>query len=144
MLEWIRANEWLLSWLGALSIVMFAGALIAVPLVLVRLPADYFAPPKRDKSRAGWRRPMLRILWLVGKNFLGAVLVVAGLAMLFLPGQGILTLLLGVSLMDSPGKYRLERWIVTRRPVIAAINALRKRSGAAPLAFGGGLGKEAE
>jgi hypothetical protein len=123
---------------------MFVGALILVPLAIVRLPADYFAPPKRDKRRARWRRPVLRAFWLAGKNFLGGVLVLAGLAMLFLPGQGILTLLLGVSLMDFPGKYRLERWIATRRPVIAAINGLRRRSGAAPLEFGEGLPEERE
>jgi hypothetical protein len=59
MLEWIKANVTALGWLGALSLVMFLAALVLVPWVIVRLPSDYFAPPKRDRSRYHWRRPVL-------------------------------------------------------------------------------------
>ena len=61
------------------------------------------------------------------------VLVLAGLIMLVVPGQGLLTLAVGLVLVDFPGKYRLERWLVTRPPVWRAINWLRKRAGREPL-----------
>jgi hypothetical protein len=69
----------------------------------------------------------------VGKNLLGALLVLAGLAMLVLPGQGILTILLGLAFLDLPGKRRAELWLVSRPPVLAAVNRLRLRAGREPL-----------
>ena len=73
---------------------------------------------------------------VIGKNVLGAIFVVAGLIMLVLPGQGIFTILIGIMLLDFPGKYRLERWIVARRPVLQSINWLRQRAGRAALVLG--------
>jgi hypothetical protein len=70
---------------------------------------------------------------LVGKNLLGAVLIVAGLLMLVVPGQGLLTIAVGLALTDFPGKFRLERWIVKRPSVWRTINWLRRRAGREPL-----------
>jgi hypothetical protein len=70
---------------------------------------------------------------VIGKSLLGYVFIAAGVLMLVLPGQGMLTILVGIILVDFPGKYRLERWIVTRRPVLRFINRLRRRAGRAPL-----------
>ena len=136
MREWIGAHQTVLGGLlVALSVVMFLGGLVLVPWIVVRLPADYFARRRRDRSRYRWRHPVVRIGCLAGKNVAGLLLVLAGVAMLALPGQGILTILIGVTLMDFPGKYRVERWIVQRRPVLGAINALRRRAGRGPLQF---------
>ena len=55
--------------------------------------------------------------------------------MLVLPGQGILTILVGFTLLDFPGKFRLQRWIVTRRGVLESINWVRKKAGREPLAL---------
>ncbi len=63
------------------------------------------------------------------KNTVGLVLVVAGLVMLVLPGQGILTMLAGIVLIDFPGKYQMERWAVERPAVLRAINWTRKKAG---------------
>jgi hypothetical protein len=67
------------------------------------------------------------------KNLMGYVLIAAGIAMLVLPGQGMVTMLLGIILVDLPGKYRLERWLVARGPVFRSINWLRRRAGRDPL-----------
>ncbi|NNM26663.1 MAG: hypothetical protein HKO59_11890, partial [Phycisphaerales bacterium] len=77
--------------------------------------------------------PLIQLAWQVGKNVLGVVLALAGLAMLVLPGQGLLTLLVGVLLIDGPGKYGFEKWLVARRPVLRSINWLRRRGGHPPL-----------
>ena len=66
---------------------------------------------------------------LITKNLLGIVLLIAGLAMLLVPGQGLLTIVVGMLLIDFPGKFRVERWLVTRRQVWRSINWLRKRAG---------------
>ena len=59
---------------------------------------------------------------------LGIVLSLPGV-----PGQGILTILMGVVLVDFPGKYGVERWIVSRRFVKGAVNKLRVKLGRPPL-----------
>jgi hypothetical protein len=74
------------------------------------------------------QHPVLRPIYLIAKNLLGLVLIIAGIAMLVLPGQGLLTIVVGVVLMNFPGKYRLERWLATRRPVWRSLNWLRRRA----------------
>jgi hypothetical protein len=127
MLTWIRGHETLLWWLGALSIVMAVGTLVVLPIIVARLPADYFT---RDQRPTGGRTPTmtLRLLSLVGKNLLGLVLILAGVAMLVLPGQGILMVLIGLMLMDFPGKRALERRLVQQPSVCQAINWIRAKA----------------
>ena len=76
---------------------------------------------------------MVRAALLIGKNIFGVVFVLMGLAMLLLPGQGILTIVIGLVLIDFPGKYNLERWIVSRRAVLNSINWLRQRADRGPI-----------
>jgi archaellum biogenesis protein FlaJ (TadC family) len=133
MIEWIRAHDVLIGWLVVASVVTFVGTLIAVPMLIVRLPADYFA--HRDRHRTPWadRHPLARILLLTVKNAAGALFVVMGILMLVLPGQGIVTMLIGITLLNFPGKFHLERWVVTRGPVRRAVEWLRRRAGREPL-----------
>jgi hypothetical protein len=118
-------------WLGAFSALMFVASLIAVPMIVVRLPADYFT---HEHRAADWlRSPSVRIEWLLLKNLCGIVLVLGGLAMLVLPGQGVLTILLGFALLDLPGKKRVIAWIVRRPGVLSSINWIRRRRGHPPI-----------
>ena len=66
------------------------------------------------------------------KNGLGLVFLLAGFAMLFLPGQGVLTMLIGVSLIDFPGKRTIERKLIGSPAVLKSINALRRKFGKPP------------
>lgn len=131
--QWMDAHSAMLWWLAAASIVMFLGSLIAVPMMVVRIPENYFAHAERpDCVREQWPSP-LRIIYALLKNTLGAVLALAGIAMLVLPGQGLITLFIGLTLMDFPGKYRLERSIVAYPAVHQSMNWLRARRGVPPL-----------
>ena len=131
-----RVREWLstdvLVGLGIFSIVAFVGTLIAIPIILVRLPPDYF-DLRRPRGWMEGHHPLLRLTTRLLKNVLGAVFFLAGVAMLVLPGQGILTMLIGISLMDFPGKRKLERTFVSHPSVLRAINAIRERFGHPPL-----------
>ena len=135
MRELIRAHEGAIMWIAGLSVLAFVATLIAVPWLILRLPPDYFAHGRRPRSEGPRRHPVVHAAFLIAKNLLGYVLILAGIAMLFLPGQGILTILLGIILVDLPGKYRLERWAVSHPAVRAAINRLRRRAGREPLLF---------
>jgi hypothetical protein len=125
-----------LIWFGVSSVVLFVGTLVAIPFILVRLPPDYF-DERRPRLWMPDHHPVLRLVGLFVKNAVGAVFLVVGIALLFLPGQGILTILIGVSLLDFPGKRYCERKIVGQPAVLKAINSLRAKYGKPPLTVKG-------
>ena len=133
MIDWIRSHETVLWWLAALSAILLIATALAVPMLLSRIPSDYYARSRRLKKPWADLHPVVRAVLLTGKSALGLVLVVAGIAMLVLPGQGILTILAGILLLNFPGRHRLERWIVSRPPVLRSINWLRRRNGRPPI-----------
>lgn len=132
--DWVRAHPALLTSLGIGSILMFIGSALALPFLVSRMPAEYFVK-EADPQDWAQQHPALRLLLLVLKNGLGAVLLLAGIAMLFLPGQGILTILVSLTLLNFPGKRALELRIARERHVRAAIAWLRERAGSPPLEF---------
>src|SRR5262249_29426552 len=103
-------------------------------VILVRLPADYFLGPH---APAFWRdrHPVLRLTGRVLKNVVGVVLVVVGgvLSLPGVPGQGGLTILIGLMCLGLPGKRRLEEGVVSRRRVLRFVKRLRARYGRVPL-----------
>lgn len=133
MLGWMNDHQPLLWSLGGASIAIFIASLFIIPAVIVRIRPDYFAHDTRPPPRWAHCTPMVRVLLHLLKNLLGAVLMVAGLMMLVLPGQGMLTLVIGFFLLDFPGKYRFECWLVSRRVVHRPLNWLRHRAGRVPL-----------
>jgi archaellum biogenesis protein FlaJ (TadC family) len=129
---WLSHEGWL-AWLTGLSALMFFGSIAALPFLAALIPQDYFTEAARQRSRTHSLHPVLYYAIRVLKNLLALLLILAGLAMLVLPGQGLLTLLIGIVLSDFPGKYRLERKLVRRDAVFRAINWLRQRRGQPPL-----------
>lgn len=121
-----------LLYLFMLSVAGFIGSVIAIPFILIRLPPHYFD----ERHPRNWmenHHPILRVFGLLLKNAVGGVFVLAGFAMLFLPGQGILTMLIGISLLDFPGKRRLERHFIGRPAVLKTINSMRAKFNRPPL-----------
>ena len=131
--HWMTDNGALIGWLTVVSALMFVGTLLLIPVLVSRIPEDYFTDEYRHRSRTRNLHPVLYWSLLIVKNLVGLVLVLAGIAMLVLPGQGILSILIGVSLMNFPGKYRLERKLVSLPKVLEGINWLRRKSGRPPL-----------
>ena len=123
--------------LGLIGFVIFIVSFVATTALtvwfVVRLPADYFVQnsQRRSQNRASishWPRFVLRNLLAVALVGLGIVLSLPGV-----PGQGVLTILLGIMLSDFPGKVRLERKIVSYPKVREELNRLRSRFGKPPL-----------
>jgi len=133
--QWIPVE--VLIGLTVASAIGFVGSLIAIPMILVRLPADYFD----TRTPRHWMKdhhPALRLAGLVVKNVVGIVFLLAGFAMLFLPGQGVLTMLIGISLMDFPKKRELEAKMVSQPTVLGVINSMRQKFGKPPLTLAPG------
>jgi hypothetical protein len=133
MVQWIQSHEMILLWLAAVSVVTFVSTLVAVPLLVVKIPSDYFAHGRRTELLCADRHAAVRWILVLAKNLLGYILIAAGILMLVLPGQGMLTIVAGIMLLNFPGKYKLERWIVSRRPVLQSINWARRHAGQVPL-----------
>lgn len=118
-----------LPWLTGAGVLMALLSMIAIPWLVVRIPDDYFSTPDRPEVQRG---PLAWTIWAL-RNTLGAVLIAAGVIMLVLPGQGVLTILIGLACSSFPGKYRFERRLVRRPGILAALNWIRKRYGKPPL-----------
>jgi hypothetical protein len=118
----------------ALAIVSTVGTTVAAGAFIVLIRPNHFLVRRRGLRRR-IQSPALGVLYVVGKNLAGAVLVVLGilLAIPGVPGQGILTILVGLLMLDIPGKRRLELAIVRRPAVLHTINRLRARYHRAPL-----------
>ena len=117
--------------LAVFSVVAFFGTLLAIPAILIRLPKEYF----HDDHPRTWmedHHPILRSIGIAIKNVVGAIFLIAGFAMLFLPGQGLLTMVIGISLIDFPGKRKIEKRLVGHPKIFHAINSLRGKFGKPP------------
>ena len=127
---WLQGNTALLWWLFVLSIGSFVLVLLLLPVIVVRLEPDYFLASRRElTARGGLGKLLLRI----GKNLLGFVFLLAGIAMLVLPGQGLLTILIGLLMLEFPGKRALERRLVARPAILDFLNRMRQKRGRPPL-----------
>ncbi len=115
-----------------ISVLMFFGTILLIPVILIRLPVDYFLHDEERVWMAGYH-PILRYAGLAVKNTVGLVFLLAGIAMLVLPGQGLLTMVIGVSLLDFPGKRTIEHRLLTKPMVFQAMNAIRRKFGKPPL-----------
>lgn len=133
MLDALREHPVLLAWMAGISAAMLVVGVVVAPWIVARLPVDHFVRkgPPPDSWRA--HHPVVRLLLRGLKNALGAAFVLAGVAMLVLPGQGILTILLGLGLLDLPGKRAVELALARRGPVRRALQWLRRRAGRPPL-----------
>ncbi|MBP9664182.1 MAG: hypothetical protein KBD94_06135 [Pyrinomonadaceae bacterium] len=117
-----------------LFLISLTVSFIAIGIVMVKIPANYFSTHYRQDFLPGshWT-----VRWgaVIIKNILGVFLILLGIVLSLpgIPGQGILTILLGLIMIDIPGKRPLEARIIKRPTVLAAVNRLRERYGKPPL-----------
>ena len=128
-------NSDLLFLLGSLSILILITSVFMMVLIISFLPEDYFKSENRNliSNVQNSRYPLLKFLVLITKNFFGILLLLSGILMLVLPGQGILTIITGLVFMDYPGKYKFERKLLRQKGVINSINWIRSRLRKPPL-----------
>lgn len=132
---WLTENKTVLQWLTGFSVVLFLGSILAIPWLVARIPTDYFLQHSDGGNEFRLEHPVASMVWRLLKNLLGTVLLLAGVAMLILPGQGLLTILLGIMLIDFPGKRRLELLIIRRPSINRVVSWIRRRSGRDELQF---------
>jgi hypothetical protein len=119
---------------AALFVISLIVSFAAIAVVMVNVPATYFSIRHRREFMTG-RHWFVRSGAIIAKNILGLALIVLGvlLSLPGVPGQGILTILLGLIMLDIPGKHALEAWIIQQPKVLAAVNRLRAKYNRSPL-----------
>ena len=135
IISWSSMNSDLLFLLGSISIFILIISVFMMVLIISFLPEDYFKSENRSliSSIQNSQYPLLKLLVLFTKNFFGILLLMSGILMLVLPGQGILTIITGLVFMDYPGKYKFERKLLKQKGVINSINWIRSRLNKQPL-----------
>ena len=115
----------LLIYLSIGSIILLIISILFIPHIIASLPQDYFINSARQTRLR--QLSFIRVIVLVAKNLLGLVLVLCGLIMLVTPGQGLLTLLAGIFILEFPGKYKFEQYLVNRPGILKTLNWIRRR-----------------
>jgi hypothetical protein len=133
--DFLSGLTWQKILVGALIFVAsFFINLGIVSFILVKLPADHFSKSRKTKFWAG-PRPAIHAAKVIGKNIGGLLLVALGIVLSLpgVPGQGLLTVLLGIMLLDFPGRHRLEQKLLSKPSIVNTINRLRERFDKPPL-----------
>ena len=139
MIDWLFQTWASVTWGQILlGIGLFVGSLTlsfaAIAVVMVKVPKNYFSTHYKRDFLPG---SSFIVRWgaVIAKNIFGVFLVILGILLSLpgVPGQGILTILLGLIMLDIPGKRPLEARIIKRPAVLSAINNLRAKYGKEPL-----------
>ena len=118
-------------WLGLLSFLIFIFSLVSIKRLVALIPSDYFVSKKDTKFKSEYH-----FIWLISmiiKNIIGYVLIIGGILMLLLPGQGLFTIFIGLMMSNYPGKYYNEKKIIPIASILKTINWLRKQSDKEPI-----------
>ena len=109
----------------------FIFSLVSIKWLVSLIPSDYFINKKPSKFKSKY--PVMWLVSMIIKNLIGYVLIIGGILMLILPGQGLFTIFIGLIMSNYPGKYFIERKFIAIPSVFKTINWLRKRSNQEPL-----------
>ena len=129
--QFITNYKKFIFWLGSISAVIFVFSLLSIKWLVALIPSDYFI--KKEDSKFKKKYPFLWFLSLIIKNIFGYSLIIGGIVMLILPGQGVFTIMIGLMLSNYPGKYAIEKKFIAIPSVLKGINWLRKKSNQPPI-----------
>lgn len=123
------------SWAGLTILISLALSVVGIVMVLMMIlwmPEDHFVTQKKLSAHAP---PAWRVAWLCFRYTLGLALLGLGVIMIITPGPGLISILLGLSLMDLPGKQQLLRRGLRLKSVRGSLNWIRRKFDKPPLRF---------
>jgi len=132
-IQWFANHPEVLIGMGISSIFIFLISILGISWFIAQIPEDYFLRSKRQPSKWREQKPILRFVVMFGKNLIGLSLIIGGLLMLVLPGQGLLTIVTGLLLVNYPGKYKLEQKLSSMPSIFRALNWIRLKAKKPPL-----------
>ncbi len=124
--EFIVNNKIYIVWLGTFSLIIFIFSLLSLKWLVSFIPYDYFTNNSPSKLKSEFF--LIWIMLMIVKNIIGYILIVGGILMLVLPGQGLFTILIGLMLSNYPGKFYIEKRFIAIPSILKMINWLRKKT----------------
>ena len=131
LIEIFNAYKNVIIWFGSISLFVFLFSLLSIRWLVALIPEDYFVTKRVSKIKS--QNPLIWYLILILKNLVGYSLILGGVVMLILPGQGLFTIIIGLMLSNYPGKYSIEKKFIAIPTILKSINWLRGRSNKPPL-----------
>ena len=122
-----------LGMIAFFSVIIFVASILSLPFLVSLIPSDYFQYDEPYRVHHTFKHPVIRLFIIIAKNLLGWFLIITGAIMLALPGQGLITIIAGMLLINFPGKRKVERKLVSNHKVLHAINWLRSKRNKEPL-----------
>ncbi len=124
--EFVSNYKTYILWLATISLFVFIFSLVSIKWLVALIPTDYFVKKNISESKKSYS--LLWLMSIIVKNIIGYTLILGGILMLVLPGQGLFTILMGLILSNYPGKYTIEKRIISIPSILKTINWLRKKS----------------
>lgn len=120
MLDFLFQYQNLFIYIGIISLLLFVITALLTPYLVGLIPDDYFLASYIVKKNSF-------IISFI-KNILGLFLLIIGFIMLFMPGQGVITMIFGIFIMNFPYKRRIERYFINKNSIFNALNWLRVKA----------------
>ena len=131
LIEIFNAYKNLILWFGSISLFVFLFSLLSIKWLVSLIPEDYFINKKDSKIKTN--NILIWYIVLVFKNLIGYSLILGGIMMLVLPGQGLFTIIIGLMMSNYPGKYSIEKKFIAIPTILKSINWLRRKSNKPPI-----------
>ncbi|WP_458777283.1 PGPGW domain-containing protein [Desulforhopalus sp. 52FAK] len=122
----------LLIWLPAISLLTFVLSLLLLPYMIRKIPSNYFLTLSSTPAKAIDYDIKFLFFFLL-RNIFGCFLLLSGVIMLFLPGQGLITIFVSLLLIDFPFKRRLITFLIVQKKIQNSINWIRKKTNKPPI-----------
>ena len=119
-------NNQIFLYISGLSTIFFLLSIMGLSWLISIIPHNYFVDKKRV-SLIKMKNPLMWLPIIIIKNSIGLVLILCGILMLILPGQGVLTIITGLIFLDYPGKFRFERSLVRNKLILNSMNWIRRK-----------------
>ncbi|PID63058.1 MAG: hypothetical protein CSB44_02825 [Gammaproteobacteria bacterium] len=131
IVDWVQTHPALVGAISVTSLLLLVTSAMLMPWLVSRLPTNYLIEQSRPRSERQSRRPLAMLVLLL-RTVIGLFLVLLGIVMLITPGPGIVALLLGLTLVEFPGKHHLLVHVASRPGVFSSLNWIRARHGQPP------------
>ena len=128
IVAWLTVYSSILIGLGGLSVLILVFSIAGMGWFIAQIPEDYFTYDKRRGKHWNKYSSKARIAIIIFKNIFGGIMLVGGLFLLVLPGQGLLTMIIGLFLIDYPGKFQLEQKIISIPSIFRSLNWFRAKA----------------
>ena len=131
LIEIFNVYKNLILWFGSISLFVFLFSLLSIKWLVSLILEDYFINKKDSKIKTS--NIFFWYIVLIFKNLIGYSLILGGIMMLVLPGQGLFTIIIGLMMSNYPGKYSIEKKFIAIPTILKSINWLRRKSNKPPI-----------